>query len=213
MKGGTMQTMARASAAALAILTAGSVLGACSSGPSPKASSTTTTSAPATTTTTGAPPTSTTVVTTTCQPSQLHVVRSGFEGAAGTIELTFSLTNASTVPCTMHGYPGMLLLDSSGSALPTVVDRGGGLAFENVAVTDVSLAPGQAAFFNVGYNDVTTGTTTCSTASQAEITPPNDTSHAVVSMSPTIDACDGGTLHVSPVFASTDSAATQTTAP
>jgi len=127
--------------------------------------------------------------------------------------VTFSLTNASTKLCTMTGYPGMVLLSAQGKGLPTVVTRGGGLAFENLPVTDVSLAPGQVAYFNLGYNDVTTGTSGCTTAAQIGITPPNDTSSVVVPLSPQIVACGGGALRVSPVFASTDSAATQTTAP
>ena len=76
-------------------------------------------------------------VTTACQPSQPDVVVSGSEGAARTIEMTFSLTNTSTVPCTMHGYPGMQLLNAGGGAVATNVIRGGGLTFEKVAVTDV----------------------------------------------------------------------------
>lgn len=195
----------------LAVLVAGTVLGACTSSTSRATSPTTTTTSTSTSTTTA--PTSTTSLTTSCQPSALHIVQSGSEGAAGTHEVTFSLTNVSTALCTMHGYPGMLLLDASGGALPTIVNRGGGLAFENVAVTDVSLSPGQTAYFNLGFNDIVSGTTTCSTAPQVEITPPNDTAYAVVPVFPSIDACGGGTLDVSPVFASTDSAATETTAP
>jgi hypothetical protein len=106
----------------------------------------------------------------------------------------------------------MQLLASSGANLATVVTRGGGLSFENVAVTAIELDPGQTAYFNLGYNDVTQGTTSCSVSSQVEITPPNDTSYAVVSVSQ-INACGGGALSVSPVFASTDVPATSTTAP
>jgi hypothetical protein len=204
----------RATVLALAGLAAGSVLCACSNSPSNSPSSTTTTTTSTTTTTTTTPPTtSTTAATTTCQPSQLRVALYGTEGAAGTNEVTFSLANSSTTVCTMYGYPGMQLLNAGGAGVPTVVLRGGGLSFENVAATNVSLAPGQVAYFNLGYNDVITGTTTCSTATQVEITPPNDFSFVVVPVTPQIDACNGGTLHVSPVFASTDSSATVTTAP
>jgi hypothetical protein len=66
--------------------------------------------------------------------------------------------------------------------------------------------------FNLGFSDVITGTTSCSMASQVEITPPNDLTYAIVHASP-IDACGNGTLHVSPVFAATNSTATSTTAP
>ncbi len=215
-----MRITARVAAMAVAALVTGSALGACtssssSSSTSTSRASTTTTSATATTGTgasTTAAPSSTTVATATCQPSQLNIALFGSEGAAGTIELTFFLTNTSTMLCAMHGYPGMELVDATGGNLATVVTRGGGLTFENVAVTDVSLAPGQTAYFNLGYGDVPVGTTSCSVASQVEITPPNDTSFAVVPV-PQINACGGGALHVSPVFASTDSNATNTTAP
>jgi hypothetical protein len=218
-KGRTIRVTAWAAEMTLVALVAGSGLGACATGSSSSSTSTsvalTTTGATATTSkvaSTTAAPASTTVANPTCRPSQLHIALFGSEGAAGTIELTFSLTNTSTMLCTMHGYPGMELLDASGGNLATVVTRGGGLTFENVAVTDVSLAPGQTAYFNLGHGDVPVGTTSCSVASQVEITPPNDTSLAVVPV-PQIDACGGGALHVSPVFASTDSVATNTMAP
>ena len=113
----------------------------------------------------------------------------------------------------MHGYPGLLLLGTGGNALSTHVVRGGGLAFENVPVSTVTLGNGQVAYFNLGYNDVQAGTSTCVSAAKIEVTPPDDTSFAVVTVTPSIDACNDGTLNVSSVFASTDSAATQTTAP
>jgi hypothetical protein len=145
----------------------------------------------------------------TCQPGQLRVVESGSGGAAGTGEVTFSLTDTGG-PCTMHGYPGLLLLGAGGAPLPTTVERGGGLAFENVPVATVSLVKGQVAYFNLGYTDV--GPSPCVTAAAVEVTPPNDFDHAVVNVSPPIDACKGGTLNVSPVFAAADAAA-QTMAP
>jgi hypothetical protein len=153
-----------------------------------------------------------TTTSTTCQPSQLAVTESGSGGAAGTIEDTFTLTNTSTTTCTLYGYPGMALLSASGSELPTNVIRGGGLNFENIAPTFISLSPTQSSLFNLGFSDVVQGTTGCSVASQVEITPPNDYSFLTVPVT-TIDACGNGTMHVSAVFASSDSAATSTTAP
>lgn len=212
------RTMRGGAAAVVAAVIAGVVLSACSSSPS---TTTSTTSAPTTTTpttapvttTTVAPSTTTTAAVTTCTPSDLHIVLAGSEGAAGTTELTFSLTSTAATVCTLSGYPGMLLLSLSNAPEPTDVVRGGGLSFENVPETTVSLSPGQVAYFNAGYSDVTTANTSCSMATQVEITPPNDVSYAVVAVSPSIDACDNGTIHVSPVFASTDSSGTQTTAP
>jgi hypothetical protein len=106
----------------------------------------------------------------------------------------------------------MQLLSTSGSSLPTMVERGGGVGFENIAPSYVVLSTGQTAYFNVGYSDVTQGTTTCSVSTQTEITPPNDTAFSIVPVQQ-INACGGGTLHVSAVFGSTDAAATSTTAP
>ncbi len=123
------------------------------------------------------------------------------------------MKNVSTTSCRTYGYPGMLLVDTSGAALPTTVTRGGGLAFEEIAPSEVTLDAGQTAYFNVGFNDVQTSTGTCSSTHTVEVTPPTNTTHATVDVPLGIDACADGTLHASAVFASTNSAATQTTAP
>ena len=196
-------------------------LSACSSSPSATRTTTTTThpKAPTTTTTTTAPapPTSTTTTTTaalsTCQLPGLQIAVVGQSGAAGTQEITFAMTDTSGAACTTYGYPGLLLVAPSGAALPTTVVRGGGLSFESIAPSQVTLAPGQSAYFNVGFSDVQTGTTTCSSTHTVEVTPPTTTTHATVSVALGVDACDDGTLHVSAVFASTSASGTQTTAP
>ena len=149
-------------------------------------------------------------VPTACQASQLHVDESGTAGAAGTIERTFSLVNTGSTTCTLHGYPGMLLLGPGTSTQPTTVTHGGGLPFENVGPSTVMLEAGAAAYFNVGYSDVMPP---CSTATAVAVTPPASSGHVVVSVSPTMMVCDGGKLHVSAVFGSTDATATKTTAP
>ncbi len=179
--------------------------------PTTTASSTTTT----TRTTTTAPPVttsapSTTVASAICTVTRLHVAQSGGAAAAGTSERTFSLTNTSSTPCILHGYPGLLLLGPGAAAESTNVVRGGGLAFENIEPSTVKLAPGATAYFNVGYSDVTPP---CSTGTAVEITPPTNTADVAVSVSPAVMACNGGTLHVSAVFGSTDVGATRTTAP
>lgn len=205
-------------------------LAACSGGPTASSRSTTTTST-TTTTTTSAPPTtlpssSTAPPTTTtassipttstlpsdyCQVSDLHSSVEGTEGAAGTIEVTFSLTNISPNTCVFWGYPGGLMLSSSGTPLPTVVHRGGDLSFLNVAVATVTVPAGQSAWFNLGYSDVPVdGETSCPTSASFEITPPNDTQQMIVPIG--IDACGGGSVSVSPVFGP-GSPDTSTTAP
>lgn len=211
---------ARTSFAAPVILAASALaLGACSSTPSagskqhghhhPPASTTTssTTTSSTTTTTTTSPPATTAIG--KCQTSGLRVTVVGSQGAAGTQEMTFGLTDTASA-CTTYGYPGMLLLGTANAPLPTTVDRGGTFAFENVPPSNVQLAPGQTAYFNVGFSDVQSASTTCSSAAKVDVTPPTNTSSATVTAS--IRACDNGTLHVSAVFSSTNAAATQTTA-
>lgn len=167
-------------------------------------SSTTTTIAPASTTTTTLPDDY-------CEVPDLHARASGTIGAAGTIEVTFTITDISPSQCVFWGYPGALLLSSGGAPLETTVVRGGDLSFLNIAVKTVSIPSGGSAYFNLGYTDVPTGgETSCPKAASLEITPPNDTQQLVVQVA--IDACDSGKLSVSPVFGA-NSPATSTTAP
>lgn len=214
----------------LAAACGGALLAACGSS-SPSASSstttsttvpghrTTTTTAPATTTTapatttTSAPATTTTAKpgSTICQVSQLSIAVSGSSGAAGSLYSTFSLTNSSPATCTLYGYPGMLLLSASGQALATNVVRSTQWEGTQITPTTVTLAPGQAAWFNTLTSDVTQATTTCSQAAQVEVTPPTNTTHAVVT--DRMRVCDNGRINVSAVFGATDSAATRTTQP
>jgi Protein of unknown function (DUF4232) len=201
------QALAGACAVALALTGA-----ACSSSPSNNVTTTTvapssTTASSTTTTTTAATTTSSSAATTsTCLPGQLSGSTGQGNGAAGTIETTVTLTNTSSSVCTLKGYPGMQLLSATGASLPTNVVRGGGQGFLAAAANQppalVTLAPNQTASFSLSYEDVPVGTeTSCPTSAKAEITPPNDTGFLVIAF--TADACGGGTIHVSPVYAST----------
>jgi hypothetical protein len=80
-----------------------------------------------------------------------------------------------------------------------------------MAPTTVTLSTGQSVYFNIGYSDVPVGNeTSCPSSASLEITPPNDTDHLVVAA--VLAPCGGGTMVVSPVFASVGPD-TQTTAP
>ncbi|MGH8979977.1 MAG: DUF4232 domain-containing protein [Acidimicrobiales bacterium] len=181
---------------------------ATTSSPASNSTSTTSTTSRSSKSTTTSSPTTTTAASAKCQLSQLTIAESGAGGAAGTEEHTYSLVNSSSTACTLYGYPGILLLGPGSAPEPTTVARGGGLSFESIAASTVKLVPGATAYFNVGTSDVTPP---CSTSTAVEITPPTNTTHAVVASS--VTACDNGTVHVSAVFGSTDSSATQTTAP
>ena len=147
-----------------------------------------------------------------CAVDSLALSVLGQSGAAGTIEATFGLRNSSTSSCTLVGFPGTQMLGASGAPFATQTTvRGGGYSFTNFPATQVTLAPGATAYFNLGYSDVPTATeTSCPSPARLEVTPPNDYSQLTVSFQGNV--CDHGTLTVSPVFGA-GSPQTQTTAP
>jgi hypothetical protein len=135
----------------------------------------------------------------------------GSSGAAGTIELTVSLRSTGPHTCVLGGYPGLQLLGTGGTLLPTNVVRKGSYGFTAMAPVTVNLATGQSAEFNVGYSDVPVGTeTSCPTSTALEVTPPGAPDHLTIAAS--LAPCGHGTLVVSPVFAASRST-TESTAP
>jgi hypothetical protein len=201
-------------AGAILAVVAAVTLSACSSSPNKSAGGTTTTTAARGTTTTAggngttSSTTSTSTTTsapasTTCQASQLSLSAQLGNGAAGQIEQNISMRNTSSTSCTLSGYPGMQLYDSSQNPIPTNVVRGMqnfGTPAANSPAELVTLLPGALASFTVHYSDVPVGNeTSCPTSASAHVTPPNDTTSATVSLQ--IAPCNGGTVHVSPVYA------------
>ncbi len=196
---------------ALAALALGAA--ACSSSPSTSgagttttaggtSSTTTTSSSSATSTTAAGGSTTTTGAPTTCLASQLKFTVGQGNGAAGQIEETVTMTNTSSITCTLAGYPGMQLYDSAGNTIPTTVVRGQqqfGPAAANQAPTLVSLPKGSSAAFTLHYEDVPVGNeTSCPQSASAHITPPDDFVSATVPLM--IAPCNNGTVHVSPVY-------------
>lgn len=114
------------------------------------------------------------------------------------------MRNTGTAACTLFGYPGMELYDSTQTAIPTNVVRGMqtfGVAAANAPAATVELAPGASASFTLHYSDVPVGDeTSCPLSATAQVTPPNDLASTTIPLQ--IDPCDGGTVHVSPVYAS-----------
>ncbi len=199
------------------LVVAAVLLAACSSS-SPSSSSSSTTAATSTTTTvpsgsssTTRPTGSTTTTTTApggptqCATPKLAASIYGTNGAAGTIQVTVALTSSAAAPCTLGGYPGLQMLDATGRDLPTTVVRGGSYSFTALPASVVTVAAGQAAYFNLGYSDVPTGTeTSCPTSTTLEVTPPN--SYTSTSVAAQLGPCGNGTIAVSPVFSGTGSA-------
>lgn len=207
----------------MTVLAPGSILlAACSSGsssPTSTGSANTTagssTSTPASSTAPAStiPGSTTTAVagSTSCAAAALSGTIAGSSGAAGTIETTVGLRNTGATACTLGGYPGLLLLDAAGTALPTTVVRKGSYSFTAMSPTTVSVSPDASVYFNIGYSDVPVGSeTSCPSSATVEITPPNAFDHLEVAA--TLSPCGGGSMTVSPVFSATG-ANSQTTAP
>ena len=110
-----------------------------------------------------------------------------------------SLRNISSSTCTLDGFPGMLLLDSNGNALPSHVHWGSIAAYQfpNVPAQLIFLPPQASASFTIAvYDSPFEQHQGCRPSTQVEITPPNNDQH--LSIPAQITAC-GGDLYVSPV--------------
>jgi hypothetical protein len=91
-----------------------------------------------------------------CHTGGLTVALAGDNGAAGSVYLTFVLTNTGTSPCSLYGYVGMQLLNASGQALPTKVVRNG-VGSTTAGPSRFLLLPGTAANFRASYEHATQG--------------------------------------------------------
>jgi hypothetical protein len=107
----------------------------------PPSSSTTssTTSTTSTTSSTGGSTSTTSASTSRCHTSQLGATVGQSQGAAGSTYVSVALTNDSSTTCTLHGYPGVSLLDAGGHQIGAPATRATGPA----AV--VTLHPNQVA--------------------------------------------------------------------
>ena len=138
-----------------------------------------------------------------CTADQLTLTPGGTQGAAGHMFASATLTNSSSVPCTILGFPSAQLLAPDQSPLPTrVVDQGGQLS-NTPAPAMFLLSPGQKAGFQVSWGDVPVGNETCAAAGSIEIGPPGQapSSHlALTNLRATV--CNSGELDTSAIAAS-----------
>lgn len=104
-----------------------------------------------------------------CTSAQLSAAPGRSGVAAGSRAQQLILQNTSTAKCTLYGYPGMLMLNSSGHPLPTHVSRSATHTEKTIV-----LVPGDRASFLAHWADSTGyGGERCPTSSQVKITPPN----------------------------------------
>jgi hypothetical protein len=147
-----------------------------------------------------------------CLTAEL-VARPGQGGvAAGSVGDVVHFTNVSHHRCTLHGYPGLQMLNAAGRPIVTDVHRGSSVTVSARPVGLVTLAPGGKASFELGYADATGfGSETCPTSTRIEITPPND--YRPLTIAWRIQPFGGdiphlrcGEITVSPVYAGASSA-------
>lgn len=139
-----------------------------------------------------------TAATTACSSSRLSVHEVSQQAATGHDQLVVALDNTGSTTCTLTGYPGLQLLSGSGTPLPTTEHRGASYTFPQAPVTTVSVAPGAAASFDIGYDEIPQGgNDVCEQAAAVAVTPPNG--GPALRLAVSINACQHGELDASPV--------------
>jgi hypothetical protein len=141
-----------------------------------------------------------------CPTSDLTLTLGSNQGAAGTIYQVVDARNHSTKPCSMQGYFGMSLQDSSGHMVgSTPVRDNTGTNTSPPPKLFVVLQPGDTASFTFHWSDVQSSPQPCPTASQVELTAPNQFDHAIISARTsngiTIAPCSPGQVGLGPVVA------------
>ncbi len=171
------------------------VLAACSWSGEPRSSGTPTESAAPTSVTLATPsatatttPTAPPVNTPRCHSTQLQVAYVYLRGLAGRSQGTFELRNASSAPCHVSGYAGIVMLDEQGRLLPTMLTLDQSMPANEVVLRagTAPLASGNSeghAFFNLIW------ITNCNrdptnTPAKWQITPPNEQTPLIISAQP-----------------------------
>ena len=128
-----------------------------------------------------------------CSHADLTASYLGSNGAAGTIVLGFALKNTGSTTCHTYGWPGVQFLSSSGAALPTNAKRTTGDVVGATPANVLTLKPGEEASFRLVASDMGPNGSSCPTASQLQIYPPDDTITLKVGLSG-VAACGSATL-------------------
>lgn len=137
---------------------------------------------------------------TPCKGPQLKLSRVGGDAGAGNRVAILGVQNVGIRPCSLTGYPSIVLEDQKGDPLAAVrSDRTLGSYFrEGQTPGPVELAPQGQGFFDIAWNvvpDESAGQTTCPSAARIRMTAPGDTSP--VTLAETFTPC-GGRIRVSP---------------
>jgi hypothetical protein len=113
-----------------------------------------------------------------CGTNDLSASIGQASGAAGTTYRQLTLTNQSSAPCTMSGYPGVSLVDASGSQIGEPADRNP--TKPSIVVT---LAGNGSAYSVIGFPnpaDLPSGKCSTTTSTNLRIYPPGNTRSLLV---------------------------------
>jgi hypothetical protein len=134
-----------------------------------------------------------------CHTGRLYVSVSGSNGAAGHIAITLRFRSLAPVACTFYGFPGLQLISATGQNLKTRLSWGTGSQLPSVPKQTILVKPGGAAYATFMYADVPTGSETCPAVGYYLVTPPNETTSAVVPAKGATPC--GGRVSITPVMA------------
>jgi hypothetical protein len=109
----------------------------------------------------------------TCANTQLVITARQSSGSAGHIGIMYRIHNQSNRTCTLHGFPGVVLLDKGFNTLPTHVTWATNLAGHH-PVQLVALSPQGNAYFLLYWAEIPTGNEACPAARYLMVTAPND---------------------------------------
>lgn len=139
-----------------------------------------------------------------CSPDTLVLGWGGkVSEQTGQHSLLLTLTNRSTTPCWLEGYPALALLDSTGAPLPLSYREAGDAMVTSQPPQPVDLLPGQAAYVMANKYRCDRGDR--GTAASVKVTPPgvNVTLFLTWGPSPQMTSCGpgdpGSVVDVSPI--------------
>ncbi|MDQ8028267.1 MAG: DUF4232 domain-containing protein [Brevundimonas sp.] len=136
-----------------------------------------------------------------CRGPQLKLSTEGGDAGAGNRVTNIGIQNIGATPCSLTGYPGVVLQDRQGRNLTAIrSEQSPGSYFTaGQAPAPVTLAPQAKAAFELAWSVVPNeaqGQTSCPNVTRIRVTAPGDTSAASLDM--TFAPC-GGRVRVSPI--------------
>jgi hypothetical protein len=140
-------------------------------------------------------PTATAV--TNCQTTQLTLGMQSQQSGASNFANIYRLKNTSQQTCTLEGYPGVQLLNSSQQSLTIGVSRQtSAYLYNNQQPQLVTVAPAASAYFILEWNAGVNGSGNCPGAAFVLVTPPGNQYNLRISS--VVDVCTGSVI-VSPI--------------